>query len=159
MAETQVASTGWGGEVWLSDDDDEANLVELVQVVSYALPSDEAETVETTHLKSPGRRREYTQGMIEGGEVEVVLNFRPGSDTDLAIEAAMRAGDPRAVLFVVPELGIPTYQYGTLAIVSAYDKGEVAADGKLEATLTLRLTGDVIGGVYVPPLPLEAADA
>jgi hypothetical protein len=159
MAETQVASSGWGGEVWLSSDSDAANLIELVQVVSYALPSDEAETIETTHLKSPGRRREYTQGMIEGGEVEVVLNFRPGSDTDLAIEEALASGDPRAVLFVVPELGIPTWQYSTLAIVSAYDKGDVAADGKLEATMTLKLTGETIGAAYVPPLPLtEEAD-
>ena len=62
MAETQEASIGWGGEVWLSTDDTEGNLVELVQVVSFSLPSDTADRVETTHLKSPGRRRQYTAG-------------------------------------------------------------------------------------------------
>lgn len=149
MPETQVASTGYNGEVHLSTDDTALNLAELVQVVSFSLPSDTAERVETTHLKSPNRRREYTQGMIDGGEVEVTLNFRPGSDTDQAIESALAAGDDRAVRFVIPELGVAAYQYDTTAIVTGYDKGSVEADGKMEATVTMAITGAVTGSVPV----------
>lgn len=148
--ETQVASIGWGGEVWLGTDDTVATLVELVEVVSFALPSDTADRVETTHLKSPNRRRQYTQGMIDPGELQVVLNFRPGSDTDLAIAAALLAGDSRAARFIVPELGVKVWQYDTLAIVTAYDKGTVVADEKMEATVTFTLTGDMTGSAYVP---------
>jgi hypothetical protein len=148
MAETQEASVGWGGEVHLSTDNTVGNLYELVQVVSFSLPSDTSDRVETTHLKSPNRRRQYTSGLIDGGEVSVVLNFRPGSDTDQAIEDALTAGDDRYVRFVVPELGVPSWMYDALVVVTAYDKGEVSADGKMEATVTMSLTGDVTGAQY-----------
>lgn len=149
MAETQVASTGYNGEVHLSSDGTALNLVELVQVVSFSLPSDTSERVETTHLKSPNRRRQYTSGMIDGGEVEVTLNFRPGSDTDQAIEDALAEGDERAARFVIPELGVPTWEYNTTVVVTGYDKGEVVADGKMEATVTMAISGAVTGSAYV----------
>jgi hypothetical protein len=145
MAETQKASTGWGGSVLLHDG---TALYELVQVVSFGLPSDTADRVETTHLKSPNRRREYTQGLIDGGEVEVVLNFRPGSTTDTLLEEALTDGDERAVKFVIPELGVATRQYTGTAIVTGYDKGTVSADGKLEATVTLSITGGMTAAAY-----------
>lgn len=151
MPETQKPSTGWNGEVWLSTDDTTANLEELVQVVSFSLPSDTVERVQTTHLKSPGRRHEYTSGMIDGGEVEVVLNFRPGSDTDELIEAALAEGDPRAVRFNVPELGVLTRSYTTTVQVLGYDKGSIEVDGKMEATVTLAISGAVTRAPYTPP--------
>ena len=149
MAEDTEASTGYAGEVHLSTDATTANLTELVQVVSFSLPSDTSERVETTHLKSPNRRREYTSGMIDGGELEVTLNFRPGTDTDLLIEAALAAGDERAAKFVIPELGVAAYDYDTTVVVIGYDKGEVTADGKMEATVTMAVTGAVTGAAHV----------
>ena len=152
MAETAEASIGWGGEVWLGTTALAASLVELVQVVSFGLPSDASERVETTHLKSPNRRREYTSGLVDGGEVTVTLNFRPGSDTDQAIEDAQVAGDERAVRFNVPQLGVPAWTYDTTAIVLGYDRGEVAADGKMEATMTLAVSGAITSAAYVAPV-------
>ena len=152
MAETQKASTGFAGEVWLGTDDTVGTLDELVQVVSFSLPSDTAERVETTHLKSVNRRREYTSGMIDGGEVSVVLNFRPGSDTDVLIEAALADGTPRSARFNVPELGVPAWSYTTTVQVTAYDKGEVTADGKMEATATLAISGAITAAAYVVPI-------
>lgn len=152
MAETQKASTGWAGEVFLGTDDTVATLTELVEVVMFALPSDTAERVETTHLKSPNRRREYTVGMIDGGEIEVTLNFRPGSDTDQLIEAAIIEGNLRAARFNVPEVGVLKWQYNTTVQVMSYDKGSVEADGKMEASVTLAVSGDVTGSAYVAPI-------
>lgn len=148
MAETQEASIGWGGEVFISTDATIANLEELVQVVSFGLPSNETDRVETTHLKSPNRRREYTSGLVDGGEVSVTLNFRPGSDTDLLLTAAQLEGDERAVRFNVPHLGVPAWSYMTTAIVTGYDAGEVTADGKMEATVTLAISGDVTSSAF-----------
>lgn len=148
MSEVQEASIGWGGEVWLSTDATTANLEELVQVVSFGLPENTTDRVETTHLKSPNRRREYTSGLIDGGEVEVVLNFRPGSDTDQLIEAAQAEGDERAVLFVVPHLGVAAWDYDTTAIVTSYNRGNVNAEGKMEATMTLAISGAVTSAAH-----------
>jgi hypothetical protein len=150
MAETQTPSAGWGGEFHLSTDGTEANLEELFHVVSFGLPNDEVEEIETTHLKSPNRRREFIAGMRDGGEVEVVLNYRPGSDTDTMILAALAAGTVRACRFVIPNNGVPAYQVDTSCIVRGYDRGTVEANGKMEATLTLRITGAQTQEAVVP---------
>jgi hypothetical protein len=152
MAETQKASTGFNGEIWISTDETAANLAELVQVVSFSLPADTGERVETTHLKSAGRRREYTSGLTDPGEIEVVLNFRPGSDTDLLLEAARAAGDDRYVRLGVPELGVLTRQYDFLGVVLTYDKGTIEADGKMEATVTIAINGTVTPGAWTDPV-------
>lgn len=148
MSELAEASIGWGGAVFLSTDATTTNLDELVQVVSFGLPDNATDRVETTHLKSPNRRREYTSGLVDGGEVEVVLNFRPGSDTDQLIEDAQIAGDERAVRFVVPHLGVAAWDYTTTAIVTGYNRGTVTADGKMEATMTLAITGAVTSAAH-----------
>ena len=148
MPELQKASIGWGGEWHLSPTALVAGLAEMVQVVSFGLPQDQTDRVETTHLKSPNRRREYTAGLVDGGEVQVVLNFRPGSTTDLAIEAALAAGTERATRFVVPQLGAAAWDYTTTAIVTGYDRGTVAAGDKMEATVTLAITGAVTSAVH-----------
>lgn len=146
MPELQKATTGWGGSVHLHNG---TVLFDLVEVVSFNLPSDSVERIETTHLKSPNRRRQYTTGLIDGGEVEIVLNFRSGSDTDLLLEAALAAGNDRAAKFGVPELGVQVRQYSTTVVVTGYDKGTVSADGKLEATATFTITGGVTAAAFV----------
>jgi hypothetical protein len=140
--ELQDPSIGWGGEVHLSTDETTGNLEELVQVVSFGLPNDEVDEVEVTHLKSPNRRKEYIAGLGDGGEVEVVLNYRPGSDTDILLLAAKAARNTRAVRFVIPNNGVPAYQVDTFAYVSGYDRGTVSAGEKMEVTVTFRITGD-----------------
>lgn len=150
MAETQDPSIGWGGEVHLSTDETVANLEELFQVVSFGLPNDEVDEVEVTHLKSPNRRREYIAGLSDGGEIEVVLNYRPGSDTDALLLAAKAARDVRAIRFVIPNNGVPAYQVDTFGYVSGYDRGTVAAGDKMEVTVTFRITGDETQAAVTP---------
>jgi hypothetical protein len=147
MADDQLAGIGWGGEFWLDDDAVTPILTELVQVKSFTLPQDEVEQVEISHLKSPGRRREYAPGMIEGGEFEVVLNFRAGSDTDQLCQTALSAGNTRAFKAIIPERGVPVWDITGDCVVTGYDRGEVNIDDAMEATLTCKITG----------LPLEAA--
>ena len=85
--------------------------------------------------------------MIEGGEFEVVLNFRAGSDTDQLLAEALTAGDTRDFKAVIPERGVPVWDIEGECIVSGYDRGEVNIDDAMEATVTCKITG----------LPVEAA--
>lgn len=136
------ATIGWGGEVQLSTSTAAAGLVELVEVVSFGLPDDQADEVEVTHLKSPGRRKEFISGLTDGGEVEVSLNYVPGSATDLLVRAAKDAGDERAVRFIIPgQDGTAAWQITTSCFVKGYSRGPVAAGDKIEATIRLRITG------------------
>ncbi len=133
-----LAKTGYGGEFWLGNAADV--LTELVEVVSFTMPNGEVETVEATHLKSPNRRREYISGMIEDGELEVVLNYLPGSATDTLILTALSDGDSRPYKAIIPRL-VANWMINGTCIVTGYDRGSVEADGKMEATMTVRLTG------------------
>ena len=54
---------------------------EIGQVISATLPNPSRGTVERSHLKSPGKTREYKGGMIEPGESGVVLIYAPATRT------------------------------------------------------------------------------
>lgn len=151
MAETQEASTGWNSEVWVSTDDTATNLDQLVEVVSFSAGQQSVDRVETTHLKSPGRRRQYTSGMIDSGEAEIVLNTRRGSDTDVMLQAALVAGTERYIRFNYAELGVLTWTDNVKGVIIGYDKGEVTPDGKMEATVTVALNELVSSVAYVAP--------
>ncbi|AMK19332.1 phage tail tube protein [Sphingobium sp. MI1205] len=136
MAETQDASTGYMGEVWLHNG---TALYELTQVKNYKIPGGGArEQVEKTHLKSPNWRREYLSTFYEDSDFDVVLNSRPLSTTDTLLEAARVAGDTRAMLVVIPEDGVPVAQISLTAKCINYDRGEVGED-VIEATATFRV--------------------
>lgn len=138
MAETQEPSIGWGGECHLFDG---TALYELKHVVSFGLPNEQADEVEVTHLKSPNKRKEFIAGLSDGGEVQVVLNYRPGSTTDTLIAAARAARDVRQVKFVIPEDGEPAWEITTSCFVKGVDRGTISAGDKMEVTVTLRITG------------------
>ncbi len=139
MSEARI---GWGGEFHLSTDETPSNYFELVEVVSFGLPNDQADEVEVTHLKSPNKRKEYIRGLLDGGEVEVSLNYDPGSATDLAIVDARDTGDVRAIKFVLPDqTGEPEWEIETFGFVKGYARGPVQAGEKIESTVTIRITG------------------
>lgn len=141
MADTQLAGTGWAGQFWL--DNATGTLTELVQVVGFTLPQDQVDQVEITHLKSTNRRREFAPGLIDGGEFQVTLNYRAGSDTDKLLAAAVQdtTGATRSFKAVIPERGVATWDVTGESIVTGYDRGEVTAEDKMEATVTLKISG------------------
>jgi Lambda phage tail tube protein, TTP len=147
MAETQKASVGYMGAVSLHNG---TTLVELVQVKGFDIPNlGEREQVETTHLKSPNWRREYVSTFYEDSDFNVMLNFRPLSDTDVLLSDALGDGDIRAMKIVLPENGVPIAQIELTARCINYNRGEVSPNDVMEATATFRVvTIDAIE-VYV----------
>lgn len=139
MAETQDASVGYMGEFHLHNG---TTLYELHEVRSFGVPSGGTrEQVEKTHLKSAsgGWRREHLSTFYEDSDFDVVTNSRPLSTTDTLQEAALKAGDVRAFKAVLPEDGVPVAQItGTVKCIG-YSRGEVTADGLMEATATFRV--------------------
>lgn len=151
MAETQEASTGWNGEVWLSTDDTVGNLEELVGVRSFSRGNPTSERVETTTLKTPNRRRTFTKGLIDSGEATVVLNARRGSDTHALLVAALNGSENRYVRFNYPELGSLVWTDDVMGEVTAVDEGEVTPDGNMEFTVTIAVDEIVASAAYVAP--------
>ena len=149
MVETQEATVGYMGEVHLHDG---TALYELHQVQSFGVPGGgQREQVETTHLKSPGWRREYVSTFYEDNEFTVTLNSRPRSTTDLLLETASKADDIRAMKIVLPENGVPVAQIELTAKCIGYNRGEVTKDGLLEAEATFRVVTIEDIAAYVAP--------
>src|ERR1044072_374292 len=91
------ARIGWGGKFYLSTDNTEANLFQLQEVREVGFPSDETDEVEATQLLSPGRRKEFIAGLIDGGEFNATFNYVPGGATDLALTDAKDLGTTRKI--------------------------------------------------------------
>jgi hypothetical protein len=143
------ARIGWGGELWLSTDNTEANLVELAEVREVSFPQDEADEHEVTHLKSPGRRKEFIQGLIDGGEFTATLNYDPGSATDLLLTGAKSTGTTRKVRIAIPDTsgtGTIEWNYTFSAFVKRYGPDTMEANAPITASITFRVTGDVEQG-------------
>lgn len=130
---------GWGSEFHLHDGATPGALVMLGQVTNVTPPNEQAEDVEVTHYKSPGKRREYIGGLIESGEGTIEMNYLPGSPTDLLIRAALTAGTPRAYKIVLPD-GAGTHEIDGFCIVKGYERA-IPIDNRMTATVTVRFTG------------------
>ena len=146
MTESRI---GWGGRLYLSTDNTEANLVELLEVRSCGFPQDETDEHEVTHLKSPNRRKEFIQGLIDGGEFTATFNYDPGSATDLALTNAKQLGTTRKARVVVPDndgLGTPAWNFTFSCFVKKYAPDTLEPNTPIQATATFRITGDVEEG-------------
>ena len=132
------ALLGWGASVQFHNG---TALIELVEVVSFPLPDDETDDVEVTHLKSPGRRREYISGLIDGGTVDVEMNYVPGSATDALIRTQKALGLTRTIVFTIPD-GDEGWEVTTSAYIKGYARGPIEAGDKMNAVVRFRITGD-----------------
>lgn len=142
---TTEARIGWGGEIQVSSSSSAAGLVEIGEVRSFTMGSDEADEHEVTHLKSPGRRKEFIAGMIDGGEMTIQINYVPGSASDLLLTDALDTGTTRAIRAIIPDddgLGTAAWQHTTSGFVKRYAPDEVQPNAPITASVTLRITGD-----------------
>lgn len=138
------ARIGWGGKLYVSTDNTEANLVELVEVRECGFPQDETDESEATHLQSPGRRKEFVAGLIDGGEFTATLNYVPGSATDLLLSAAKVAGTTRSIRIVIPDesgTGAADWNITTSAFVKRYAPDNMIPGEVITATAVFRVTG------------------
>ena len=133
-----TALTGWDTGVKLHNG---TALTALAEVFNVTVPDSQADEVDVTHYKSPGRSREFIPGMIDNGEIEIQMNYVPGSATDLLLTAAKAAGDVRTWEIVVPNAGTD-WKYSGSAFVKSYTK-EIPIDDKMTATAVLRVSGAV----------------
>lgn len=147
MPDNQLAGTGHRGQFWLGNGASPSVLTRVNQVVSFGIPARMREWIETTHLDSDAK--EYAPSLPDFDEFDVVLNFRPGSDTDEMLDDASEDNDPRDFKLVVPVRGVLTKQYEGQGYIT-YDPGEVTVDGKMESTVTVKMTGNLTPAPYAP---------
>jgi hypothetical protein len=144
-----AARIGWGGKVFVSTDNTEANLTQLIEVVDCTFPTDQTDEIDATHLLSPNRRKEFIPGLIDGGEVTVTINYDPGNATDLLLTAAKNDGTTRKVRFEIPDnsgTGSIDWNFLTSGFIKKYAPDKMSADAKITSTATIRITGALVQG-------------
>jgi predicted secreted protein len=122
---------------------------EFVQVgeVTVITPGAAAgETVDATHMQSPGRRREKIPGMIDSGEASFEINWVPGDDTDELIRGLLSAGTISEHRITFPNGITVTYD----AAITGFGKA-LPIDDKMSATITVAVSGDETWGAAAAP--------
>jgi hypothetical protein len=147
MAETQDASVGYMGEFWLHNG---STLYELRNVLEFDVPDEGArEQVDKTTLKSPNWRRQYLSTFYEDSDFEVALQYRPLSDTDVLIQAAIADDGARAFKAVIPENGEPAAQVEGTARAIGRTKPRVVGPDVMQTTVTFRVVTVDAAEAYV----------
>lgn len=114
-------------------------LVDIGEVFNITPPGGTADRVDATHMKSPGRRREYIAGLIDSGEASFEINFVPGSETDQFIRRLLTSGEIVEHQIEFPNGVTVTYD----ASITGYEK-TVPLDDRMTATITVAPSGDEV---------------
>jgi predicted secreted protein len=69
------AKSGFGTLIELSDGGATPVFTPIAEVLSIKGPSASRDTIEVTHMESPGGWKEFIGGLVEGGEITLELNF------------------------------------------------------------------------------------
>lgn len=135
------AMIGYGTIVSVEDGASPGGFFDLGEVTNVTPPNESVDQVDATHMQSPGRTREFIQGLIDPGEMSLDLNHIPGSDTDDFVVAWRVSGETRNVRITYPNNATETFP----AFVLGYAPQADVAD-KMAATLTLKVAGAIARG-------------
>jgi tail tube protein len=120
------------------------NSVEIAEVTNIGGPSWSAETVEATHLRSPGFWKEYIGSLKDGGDLTFDINMLLDNPTHMAAAGILSAfaGDTQPPTddwsIVFPDDAATTWSFK--GITSGFETG-AETGGKLEASVTVKITG------------------
>src|SRR5262245_33725443 len=136
MAEATAKSTGAKSEFWFNDG---AALYRAREVFTIGHPGFEVEQLDATSLESDAK--EFVPGDKEFQEFDVVVYYRPGSDTDTKLEAWVSAQVERAIKINRAVRGTLTRSYDGNAIAVSYLPDEAQRGEVTKATIRVRPTG------------------
>lgn len=124
-----------GYEIWDSTLTTPA-YVPVAEVTAVTPGSATADRVEATHMKSPGRRREYIAGLIDSGEASFEINWVPGGPSDELLRRVFEDGETVKHRITFPNGARVAYD----AQITGYEK-DVPVDDKMTATITVSVSG------------------
>ena len=138
-----AAMLGYGSRFLIESQNSPNQYVDLGEVYDITPPSASVDQVDVTHMQSPDRRREFIDGLIDGGEVSFEMNYIPGSDADDTLNAILDTpvGQTRvrSCRIIYPNSIVHTFD----ANLMSYEP-TVPTDDKMTASVTFRVTGVVV---------------
>jgi predicted secreted protein len=115
----------------------------IAEVNSISGPGLSLDAIEVTHHESTDAWREFVGGLIDGGEITLDLNFLPADATQslaagLVADLISRDADTYSIIF--PDTSSTEWTFS--ALVTNFEPS-APVDGKLGASVTLKITGAV----------------
>lgn len=107
----------------------------VAEVTNVTPPGMSRDAVDATHMDSPEKWREFVMGLKDGGEVELELNFVPGSATTLLLMAEIDAAVGNKQI-VFPGGQIMAFAAGMTGFTP-----ETPLDDKMTASATYKVSG------------------
>jgi len=123
---------GTGGNSGSPDD-----LLEISEVTDISGGGGAADRIDFTHLRSPGRRREFKPGFINDDALTFNIQYIPSDASHQRIIALYESGDEVALREVFPDGNGWDYT----GYVANFVKGGQTVGGKITAAVTFQLTG------------------
>lgn len=113
----------------------------IAQVVKISGPKFALDTADTTCLDSPGGWEEVVGTVLRSGEITLDINYVPSDATHDATAGLLSKMQSKAVVgFKLQFPDTPPTEWTFQALVTGFQP-EAAADGKLTASVTLKITG------------------
>ncbi len=113
----------------------------IAEVTKLSGPSLSLDTIDATHDASPGGFKECVAGLLDAGEVKFDVNYKPTETTHNATAGLLRDmvnKTKRNFKLVFPDSGSTTWSFS--AFVTKFEP-DAPVDGKLGASITLKITG------------------
>jgi Lambda phage tail tube protein, TTP len=111
-------------------------LVELDELIEVPLPSGAADLIDASHMKTTGYKSYIGAPLKEGEEADLVMNYIPGSATDVLLRAAKADGVARTYKIVLKK-GAGTWEVTGSLVVRDYKRSNPMADRRT-ATATVK---------------------
>ncbi|WP_226628421.1 phage tail tube protein [Alloyangia pacifica] len=106
------------------------------------MPDEQVDEVEITHMKSPGRRKQFIAGLTDSGEVAIPMNYIPGSDTDVLL-TSLRASREEVLVEITLTDDVAAVPETYSGFLKGYSRTAPIND-KMTAVATFRLSEEVI---------------
>jgi predicted secreted protein len=106
------------------------------EINSLSGPTIQQDSVETTHLSTVGRWREFCFGIKDPGELSLEVNFDP--DTDVPVDEQSTL----VITWTLPDGQSTPATWSADAFLTSYEC-EAVVDEKLSASLTFKLSGAI----------------
>ena len=136
MPDTE-AMIGYGSTFEMADLATPTDFTYIAEAYNLTPPSETTDTVDTTHMQSPNKTREFIDGLTDPGEASFEMNLVPGSSSDRALMAAK--GKRKWCRITFPN-GVQILYIG---IRQGYEKA-APTDDKMTATVTWKVSGEPI---------------
>ncbi len=117
-----------------------ASFVEIGEINTGPDDEDSVSEVDVTNHQSPGRRREFIGGLIEGGTIDITCNYIPSDATQNLTTGLQKVfSDAEVRTFIVVDPGATVGTSVDCLITSRAKTRPV--DDKMEISFSLRKTG------------------